>query len=260
MSRNDTSASYYDGMQGELYQAIVLGRVPNHRRFLLLGNNPDIDIASVPEDIWANGGTYPLITTPVTLEVVSSSASDTAAGTGARVVALACLDANYVEVVHMVTLNGITPVSLPSTVVAINVGQVVSAGSGATNAGIITIRDAGAGTTRSLIPIGTSQTRKAVFTVPAGHTLHVTHFLTSLNRSQGNITNYATVGLGTITQAGVRRLPFEYSVSTVVPAIFDVNTGAVVSEKETLFARCIDVSADNSNITVALTGILSKNV
>lgn len=259
MNKNDASAVYYEGRHGELYQAIILGKVPNHRRFLLLGNNPTIDIATVPEDVWSSGGVYPFINAPVTLEVLSASALDTAAGTGARTVAVNCLDSNWVEVTHVLTLNGVTPVAFPATIRAINVAQVITAGSGEVNAGIITFRDSGGGTTRALIPAGTSQTRAAVYTVPAGHTLHVTHFLTSINRATGTATSFGTVGLGVRSVTNVNRIPFEYGVSNVTPSIFEVHTGAVIAEKETIYARVLDVSVNATNVTVALTGILSKN-
>ncbi len=260
ISSNDASGKFFKEMAGQLYHSIALGRSsPEHRRILLLGNNPDVDTGTIPEDIWANGGLYPFITSPVFLEIVSSSANDTAAGTGARTIAIQGLDTNYNEITQVVTMNGVVPVAIGTSLVAVNAAVVLSAGTTESNEGLITIRDLGGGTTRSILPINGSQTRKAIYTVPAGYTLHITHFLTALNRTAGTATNYATVGLGVRSFAGVKRIPFEYGVSSINPAIFEVNTGAVILEKEILFARCIDVSASNTNITVALTGVLSKN-
>lgn len=67
-------------------QAIGFAQVPGYRRITALGNNPDVDSAAVPEDIWSGGGAYPWMTGATSLEIVSSSANDTAAGTGARTV------------------------------------------------------------------------------------------------------------------------------------------------------------------------------
>lgn len=77
--------------------AVGLGQVPGYRRITALGNNPDVDTAG-PEDVWSGGGLYPWMTTATALEIVSDSASDTSAGTGARTVLVNGLDANFVEV------------------------------------------------------------------------------------------------------------------------------------------------------------------
>ena len=60
-----------------------LGAVPGYTRVALLGHNPDIPAATA-EDVWEGGGNYPLLAAASQLEVVSTSASDATAGTGAR--------------------------------------------------------------------------------------------------------------------------------------------------------------------------------
>lgn len=82
----------------DFLQAVAYGQVPGYRRVTALGNNPDVDSGTVPEDIWAGGGAYPWMTGATALEIVSSSANDAAAGTGARTVTINGLDINYAEV------------------------------------------------------------------------------------------------------------------------------------------------------------------
>jgi hypothetical protein len=82
----------------DFLQAVGLGQVPGYRRVTAIGNNPDLDTATLPEDIWSGGGQYPWMTGATALEVVSDSANDAAAGTGARTVTINGLDINYAEV------------------------------------------------------------------------------------------------------------------------------------------------------------------
>lgn len=82
----------------DFMQAIGFAQVPGHRRIAAIGNNPDLDTATLPEDIWTGGGGYPWLTASTALELLSSSANDTSAGTGARTVTINGLDINYAEV------------------------------------------------------------------------------------------------------------------------------------------------------------------
>lgn len=78
-------------------QAIGFSQVPGYRRVTALGNNPDVDTGAA-EEIWTAGGIYPFMTAATSLEIVSSSAADDSAGTGARTVLVNGLDAAYAEV------------------------------------------------------------------------------------------------------------------------------------------------------------------
>lgn len=82
----------------DFLQAIGFAQVPGHRRIAALGNNPDVDTASLPEDVWSGGGAYPWMTASTALEILSSSANDASAGTGARTVIINGLSDAYAEV------------------------------------------------------------------------------------------------------------------------------------------------------------------
>lgn len=257
-SLHDLSYQYYSGVANELHNAIGLSKIPGVRRILLSGNNPDVQTGTLPEDIWQGGGVYPIITAPLSLEIVSSSASDTAAGTGARTLIVMVLDSSYNEVTLTLTLNGTTAVAFPQTVVAINNMIVMTAGSNEANVGTLTVRDAGGGTTRDVMIPNSAQNRKAIYTVPAGYTLNFYKLISTLNRTAGTSTNYMTIQLGVRSILGVKRTPLELGVSSLTPGILEINPGAMIQEKETLFVRCIDTSV-TSNITVACVGLLTKN-
>lgn len=258
-SRNALFATEVHDSGMDFYTAVGLNMLsPNIRRVTALGNNPDVDSASVPEDIWSGGGLYPFLTAATNLEIVSSSVNDTAAGTGARTVTIFGLDASYVEISSTVTLNGTTAVAVPIQYFRINSILVITAGSLEVNDGAITVRDAGAGATRGLIPQNVSISRQAIFTVPAGHTLSIHSILGSLNRISG-ISKNITIGFSFRSSIGVRRLTLEFSLSNTVPYRHDGIPGIVLSEKTDVSLRATFSDTNDTDITAAFLGILFKN-
>lgn len=242
----------------EFLQAIGFGAIPGYRRVAALGNNPDVDTATVPEDVWSGGGVFPWMTGATSLEMVSTSAADSAAGTGARTVLWQQLDTGYTEFSQSVTLNGLTPVALPRQAFRINAGFMTSAGSGKTNAGNIILRDAGGGTTRAIIPAGYGITRQAIFTVPAGFTLSVNSQVISINRAIG-VTRYVTVANYIQSPSGFYRLPLELSVGDMQPYRHDGLPGIILAEKTDYALRCTAVSSDSTDVTAAFLGVLKAN-
>jgi hypothetical protein len=113
-------------------------------------------------------------TTGQTLYLVSTSASDAAAGTGARTVKTWYLDASGVEQTRTDTLNGTTPVSLGSGYSAIQVMEAVTVGSGGVAAGNVSITStngaATVATTFEQIQTNGNHSLSARWKVPAGCT------------------------------------------------------------------------------------------
>ena len=242
----------------DFYTAAGLNMIPGVRRVAALGNNPDIDQGTIPEDVWTGGGLYPFMTAATSLEIVSTSAADAAAGTGARTVTINGLDINYVEVVQTVTLNGTTPVAIPTQLFRINSALIMSSGTGGTNAGDINIRNSGAGTVRAIIPAGYGITRQSVFTVPAGHTMSVHSNVFSLNRA-GGIDKNVTLATFVRSPNGFHRLPLELSVSQIMPYRHDGIPGVIVAEKNDFAIRCTFSSASDVDVTAAWLGLLIAN-
>lgn len=154
----------------EFLLALSRGRIDGMSIALFQGENPEIDLATVPEDIVAFGGTYQFQSTAQSLEVLSSSAADAAAGTGARTVVVTLLNSSYVTVSETVTLNGLTPVALSTQGIRCNGFRCDDVGSGAVNAGDVQLRVAGGGAIQAYIPAGKGRNQCGVFTVPAGYT------------------------------------------------------------------------------------------
>jgi hypothetical protein len=106
------------------------------------------------------------------LQVVSASANDTVAGTGARTLRIGGLDANYDPIEEVVNLNGTTAVETVNSFLRVFYAEVLSAGTGITNAGAINVVKTGtsAGVTHLWvqIPIGLNASTSGLFTVPRG--------------------------------------------------------------------------------------------
>lgn len=119
---------------------------------------------------------YNFLAAATTLSLSSTSANDTALGTGARTVLVEGLDSNYDIVTETVTLNGQTGVVTANSYLRINNLTVTNWGTSSVNAGKIYI---GSGAIaggvnsipHSLISPGTNFAEVAVFTVPRGFTL-----------------------------------------------------------------------------------------
>jgi len=249
----------------DFYYEVGQSNVDGHRRFVGLGNNPDVDQASVPEHIWPGGGLYPWIPIGgVTLEIVSSSTQDALGGTGIYGYQFTLLDINYNEVVISVQTNGTTPVTISGgPYLRINDGRAMLKGSGAPqwralNIGDITLRDAGGGTVRAIIPAGRNFLRQAVYTIPAGYRGEVISGYIAFNRGTGGgATRYLTVTTYIQNSSGITIMPLDLSCDGEAYR-HDGVPGIIVPEKSDFAMEIISVSSDNSDVTGAFLGVMKR--
>lgn len=121
----------------------------------------------------------------------SSSAADAAAGTGARTIRLTYLDSTGAgPFTETITLNGTANVNTVSTTICfVEKIEVLTVGSGLSNAGIITMKAAaaGGGATIGTIAVGNNQTFWAHHYVPTGKIGYISGF--SINSSAINISD-----------------------------------------------------------------------
>jgi len=155
------------------------------------GQNPDIDGAG-NEDIWGGGNFYPGFPDTVgeTVSVVSTSANDTIAGTGAKVVRVYGLDANGDMQEEDFNLNGVTPVVGVKIFTRSHRSVVLQSGSNnmAFNLGDITVRHTvTAANIFNIITIGLNESRAAVYTVPKGFTAYVRKLIVSVDKATSNV-------------------------------------------------------------------------
>jgi hypothetical protein len=121
--------------------------------------------------------------------VSSSSASDASAGTGARTIKITYYTSTYTgPFTETITLNGTTTVNTVSTTICfIEKIEVVTVGSGGSNAGTISLfaATAGGGGTIGTIAIGDNNTFWAHHYIATGKTCRVTNTYLSNNANQG---------------------------------------------------------------------------
>lgn len=132
------------------------------------GLNPDVDIIT-PEDLIDGGGDLNLLASAEILKVSSGSANDTSNGTGARTVEVSGLNANYVEVSEVVTLNGVSAVATINSFLRVFSVKVKSVGSGGSNAGVISVKDNANSVTLATVRVGLNRSYHGAFTIPAGY-------------------------------------------------------------------------------------------
>jgi len=251
----------------DFLQTVALGRLPGWTSVFITGYNPDIDLATDPEDVWMGGGLYPFLTVASLLEIVSSSASDADAGIGARTVLVQGLNSSYLEINETVILNGVTPVALVNTYIRINSCIVTAVGSTLGNVGTITLRVPGPGSTLAMIGLtnglGHNRAKQAIYTVPAEKMLFISSFAFNTFRVAGasesveigifsRVANSATAPwlLGQVFNLNVQGTSFVNPVFPLLrasPSIFDIR------------ATVLQVSADNFAVGADIIGVLGNS-
>lgn len=111
------------------------------------------------------------------IEVVSSSANDASAGTGARTIKVEGLDTSFAKKESTLTLNGITAVEDGDTDwTFINKAYLLTAGTGLAAAGDLTFTNDAAANNQMIIEAGNYQGHNCWWKIPAGHTGYVPGF------------------------------------------------------------------------------------
>lgn len=134
------------------------------------GSNTDIDAGT--EDL-SPSGALALPASAAATTIVSASTDDDGdpAGTGAQTVQVVGLLAGGVLAAETATLNGTTAVTLANSYLRILEATVLTAGTGGTNAGAISLKHSS--TVIGTIPAGESRLNRAAYTVPAGRRARV---------------------------------------------------------------------------------------
>lgn len=195
-------------------------------------------------------GTSMTVPQSVQMSIVSSSASDAAAGSGARTVVIEYLNGTLDMSVEVVTLNGTTPVNTVATDIRwVQAVYVATAGNGGVTAGTIDLSHGGVVYAR--LPIGERNTHNSFKRVPRGKRLYVSSIYAGC--SSGTAATTAVVELVTTqidgldqqetgmfySQAGVTlqdssqavtfAMPFPVTAGHIVGYIATVDKGATIT-------------------------------
>ena len=240
-------------IQKQFERGVALGLFEGVYYVNKFGQNSDIGSATTPEDIWNGGSVYTGFPSSASqqVEVFSSDAADTAAGTGMQRIRVLGLEdfTSDTYIADEVELNGTTPVNLNQNFVRLSRARGLRGGSGETNAGTITIRhSATPANVFAQLPIGYGQTTIACWTVPANNLCFLTNIRAQMVRT-GGLVGSAEVSLD------IRQL--DKSIWTTVE-VFEISNSASVDIKLTFpfrvegFAdirlRCTQASDNNTRI------------
>lgn len=195
---------------------IAQGNIPGVSKVHKFGYNADVDTAAT-EDVWEGGGTVPLYTSNQSLEIVSSDANDTSAGTGARTITVVTQNLAGTETEQTATMNGTTAVALGTTGVVAYRAWVATSGTGNTNAGTITVRLASAGATVATIAAGNGQTLIAYYRVPVSKTGYLYRWGGSV---EGGVTADVTMTLWQFPNSGAWRIMENAFLTNTSPPFF----------------------------------------
>jgi hypothetical protein len=221
---------------------------------------------AAPQDVWP-GPTAEMVL-PIadeSWEVVSSSAADTLGGAGAEAVLIAALDSNRNELAIITqNLNGTTPVVLPggATYFRLNAAAVAgvnSVGTRRRNQGDITIRVAGGGAVRGVMPAFTCALAQAIYTVPSGKYLSLYSIECQVLGSVGGTTRGADFRLSFRNPNGVTWSPHAIGTTDMQPYVLSPQLRIRVNAGFDFIIQCTYASANNLTVGIAWEGTLSNN-
>lgn len=245
-------------MEMGYYMAVGMGLIPTQIRTNALGHNPNIGLATAA-DVWEGGGNYNWLPSAATLQITSTSANDTAAGTGGRTVTVIGLDANYLQIQETLTLNGVTPVLTTKQYIRVNTFVLSTSGSGNVNAGDITLQVSGGGSIVNLMRTGYGFGRCCVYSVPANCTLFIKSAVFTVLAPSNAQNNVAVFGFFTRLVDGTNRIPLEFQVTSASPYRHDIDTGLVITQRQDFCIRVTTTGQAATNVTAAFEGVLVAN-
>lgn len=223
----------------------TVGGLINVSRNLIIGAsrvqktsyNPSVGTSE--ESIWNESGaivSYPASAT--TMTVSSSSANDTAAGTGARTVTVQGLDTNYNVQSETITLNGQSAVTTVNSYLRMNILTVITAGSGGKNAGTIYIGTGSVSTGKpatvySSIAAGFNRSQQGFYTIPVGMTGYLLRQSVTTDTAATQALLYirpfgGVFTLVRINEVGVNGFSREFRLPLAISAQSDIDLRALV--------------------------------
>lgn len=229
-----------------------LGLIEDVDLIFLEFENEDVD-AGATETVWPLGGLYALPSAAAATTIVSASANDTSAGTGARTVKVTGLDASRNVITETATMNGITPVALTAQFLRINKIEVMTAGSGLVNDGLITVQinSANAGG----IAAGTGISNDGFYSMPNSSVYKKGLLLFQSVSASRSGTGYVDIDL-TRYRDGLKRRVFDIGLNFAGSSSFQESNPAKSLIMEPGDDLVIEADTDSNNVKVEGTAVL----
>ena len=148
-------------------EEVAFGEVSGNKFIQLQGISDGVLGAGETYDLWPLAEDKVWLSSAEAMTVVSTSASDTAAGTGLQMIIIMGLDNNLVETQEVLALNGTVPVVASVAFKRINFVYALSVGTGGYNAGTVTLTSNITASTQAVMPIGYNRSMQTHYTLPA---------------------------------------------------------------------------------------------
>lgn len=241
----------------DFYLELSKGNVPNHSDYSAYGINLDIDSATVPEDIWYNGGLFVAPTTYRVHNIVSSSVNDTAAGSGLRTLKVYGVVSTGLAS-ETVIMNGTTNVATANSYTDIYLIEGLTWGGDTGNAGNITATAVTDATVTAYMPIGKNSTQKAIRLIPPGYTGYLFDWQGTMQ--QATASSFAEVYL--MKKLGESWTPIRYHPLNNVSNNTEIDyfkTPYKLDAGVWIKAQCANVTNNNTLVQVSMNLILVKS-
>ena len=246
----DASATFIT--QRDFRLEVARGAIPGFDLVFVGGRNIDIDTGGF-EDVWDGGGIWVAPTVARIHDLVSDSASDTLAGTGARTIRVKGLDGSGLRTEETLNLNGTTNVPTVTAYDIIYELSILSVGSGGENVGTITATAQTDLTVTAQINPTNNHSLMAVYQVPSDFQAAVISFEGSLNKMGGG--GDASANLHILTQASGASAPFLISVPLGLFSTGTTNEQTSFSSLILPPGTTIKVAADSSVNNIDISAI-----
>ena len=223
---------------------VALGRRQGATLWTKFGYNDDLDIGT--EIVAAFGGTFNPLFTASTLRFVSGSIADDDGSTGANSVVVSGVDANRVEQIEVVTLNGTSNVDTITTWLGVNRVAINLAGSGRKNAGLITCTAITGGTTQGTIPIGEGTSQQCIFFTKTDHQALIGSFIFKANKLSGSSPTVTFIVWVYSAVSNAYYEVFRYRLDTAVENHLDMElkNPLIIGEKSAVWIEATSTAAN----------------
>ena len=238
---------------------VARNRIPGFETWNKFGYNLDVDGAAEVVASW--GGTFDILETADTLDVVSTSSEDASGGTGAKSVIIYGVDANGNHIIEVVTMNGLTPVTTTNSYFGVNRVAIYLNGTAASNVGIINITATTGGEQQAQMPAGQGTTQQCIFHVGSGKTFLADQLILNINKISGGgnpvvtVKGFVYARLTTATYE-VFRITIDTQVENTVP--YPTLNPFVIAENQVLYFTA-ETNTANTVVNLRFSGILCNS-
>lgn len=261
---NGTLAETYDALSvrpTDFKYEVANGKRQGRKTINTFGYNLDIDTGS--EEVVASfGGPINIMTTADTLDVVSTSTDDDAGGTGATLVQIIGIDADFNEIEEFVTMDGTTAVTTANSYLGVNRAFVIASGSSNVNVGDINITDtAGTVGIQSQIPAGSSVTQQCIYHTPINHNFLADWFKANVLKLSGGggapVVNIRGYSYSRVTGTNYEVLNIDLDTSLENTIELRPSQPFVIGGREVFYITA-ETDTNNTTAKIRFSGIQSR--